>query len=155
MGDWITWFWLIGGAVLVASELFHASLTTLFLGAAAILVGLMTGIGLIESFAVSLAIFAVTSVGLAIPLRPVVRKYLPGEAKYDPSHEDRDAYGMVVDVLETINEGNNNGRIRFQGTTWPATCLEGSIPAGSTARLVCRDKLAWIVEPAHGGELPG
>jgi membrane protein implicated in regulation of membrane protease activity len=152
VGDWITWFWVIAALVLIGSELFHASLTTLFLGAAAVIVALLHGIGLVESFVVTVVLFALTSAGLAIPLRPMVRKYLPGESKYDPSDEDRDAYGSIVQVVETVHEADNSGRIRFQGTTWPATSIEGTILAGSNARLVVREKLAWIVEPAGDGE---
>jgi inner membrane protein len=152
-GDWITWFWLGIGVLLIASELLHLSFTTLFLGVAALIVALLTGVGLVEGLIFSIVVFAVTSLGLVIPLRPLVRKYLPGESQHDPSDEDRNAYGMVVPVIETVHEGDNSGRIRFQGTTWPATSLAGEIPAGTQARLVTRDKLAWIVEPAPDDEL--
>lgn len=151
-GEWITLIWLIAGLLLVLSELLHTSLTTLFLGAAAVVVAILRAVGLVDGTVLSFVLWAVTTLGMSVSLRPIARRYLPGESKYDPSNEDRDAYGMIVTVVETVNENDDAGRIRFQGTTWPATSLDGTLPAGSSARLVCREKLAWIVEPPEKDE---
>jgi membrane protein implicated in regulation of membrane protease activity len=146
LGDWVTLIWLFAGLLLIASELVHTSFTALFLGAGAIIVAALHGVGLVEGLVPCLLLWAGASLGLAIPLRPMARRYLPGERKYDPSDEDRNAYGTVVEVAETVFEDNQAGRIRFQGTTWPAMSLDGTILAGAKARIVSRDKLAWIVE---------
>jgi inner membrane protein len=152
-GDWITILMLAGGVLLIASELLHASFTTLFLGAGAVIVAVLRGLGIIDGWMFSVLLWAATTLGLTFSLRPFARRYLPGETKYDPSDEDRDAYGTLVAVVETINEGDEKGRIRFQGTTWSATSIDGTLPAGSTARLISRDKLAWIVERVEDDEI--
>ena len=56
-------------------------------------------------------------------------------------------------VLELVASGNSDGRIRHRGSSWPATCLEGSIPEGKKARLLYRDNLVWFVEPEMDPDL--
>jgi membrane protein implicated in regulation of membrane protease activity len=145
-GTFITWLWLGAGIVLVGSEVFHASLTTVFLGLAAMGVAGLRAMGLIEALPTSFVVWAVLTVALTVPLRPLVRRWLPGDSRKDMSDEDKDAMGTLVDVLDDIVELEPVGRIRFQGTSWPALTAEGSIPRGAKARLVYRDKLAWVVE---------
>lgn len=151
MGDWLLWTFLIGGVVLIGSELFHGTLWTAFFGASALVVAALVALGVVASPVAALAVWSGLSLALSIPLVPVARKFLPSQSRRDHSHEDDDAYGQIVDVLEPVLEGEVRGRIRFQGTTWPALCVDGSVPAGGRAKLVARQKLAWIIEPL--GEL--
>ena len=55
-------------------------------------------------------------------------------------------YGKEVDVVSDCDDKSDYGRIRYQGTSWPAKSIEGPIPAGSRAKLVYRDNVAWIIE---------
>jgi inner membrane protein len=146
-GDWLLWAFLIGGLLAIGSEVFHATLTALFLGLSALVVAGLVGTGLITGLGPAVLVWGIMSVVLALPLRPIVKRLLPGERRHDKSNEDDDAVGLIVDVLEPVLEGEIRGRIRHQGTTWPAVCIDGSIPAGGKARLVMRQKLAWVVEP--------
>ena len=107
----------------------------------------LRALGIVEGVFVSFALWGILSVALVLPLRPLLKKYFPPQQRYDPSDEDLDAYGQVVEVLPPADEGEVRGRIRFQGTTWPAACTDGSVPAGPKARLLHRDRLCWIVEP--------
>jgi membrane protein implicated in regulation of membrane protease activity len=146
--DWVTVAFLIAGVLLIASELVQLSLIPVFLGVAALFVAGLRGVGLLESVPMSLLVWSMTSVGLALPLRPLARRYLKtGERKVDHSHEDRDAMGAIVEVIEPVDDQSDSGRVRFQGTTWSARATDGTIPAGGQARLVYKDKLVWIVEP--------
>lgn len=146
--DGITVAFIIIGVLLIASEAVHLSLVPVFLGMAALLVAGLRGIGLVDGLLASFLLWSVASLGLALPLRPLARKYLKtGERKVDPSHEDRDAMGEVVEVIEAVDDVSENGRIRFQGTTWSARTTDGTVPRGARARLVYKDKLVWIVEP--------
>lgn len=61
--------------------------------------------------------------------------------------EDVEAVGKIVEVVKEVGSGNDHGRIRFGGTTWPAVTKEGVIMAGKKARILYRDNLVWIVEP--------
>jgi membrane protein implicated in regulation of membrane protease activity len=76
-------------------------------------------------------------------------KSLLGEAQTDTTDVDvdRDAMGQVVVVMEDISDDHDNGRIRFQGTTWKARSTAGAIAKGERAQLVLRDKTVWVVEP--------
>jgi membrane protein implicated in regulation of membrane protease activity len=146
--DPLTALFLAAAVLLIASEALHLSLIPVFLGIAALIVAGLRGVGLVESLPASLLVWSVTSVALTLPLRPIVKKYLKlGELKVDPSDENKDALGTIVDVLEAIDDSSEKGRIRFQGTTWSARSTEGVIPAGSKARLFAKDKLVWVVEP--------
>ena len=59
-----------------------------------------------------------------------------------------------MEVVTGVNAKDPAGRIRYQGTSWPAISLQGDIPAGRKARLLARDNLAWVVEPVEDTELP-
>jgi membrane protein implicated in regulation of membrane protease activity len=148
--DWVTLAFLVGGLALIASELVHLSLVPVFLGVSALVVAGLRGIGVVDSVAASLLIWSITSVALTLPLRPLARRYFKaGEVRFDRSHEDRDAVGQVVDVVEDIDDVSERGRVRFQGTTWVAQTTDGVIPKGQKVTLVIKNKLVWIVEPLN------
>ncbi|MBI1944389.1 MAG: NfeD family protein [Deltaproteobacteria bacterium] len=145
--DPVTITFLVVGVLLIASEALHPSLVQVFFGAAALLVAGLRALGVVDSVSTSLLLWGFTSLGLTLPLRPMLKRYFKtGEAKHDLSNEDKDAMGEIVEVLEAVDDTGPNGRIRFQGTTWSAQCTDGSIPKGGHARLVYKDKLVWIVE---------
>jgi len=146
--DPVTIAFLAVGVLLVASEALHLSLIPVFFGVAALMVGGLRALGVIDSLAGSLLLWGFSSLGMAVPLRPMLKRYLkPGESKHDTAHEDKDAMGEVVEVLEAVDDTGPTGRIRFQGTSWAAQCTDGSVAKGGQARLVYKDKLVWIVEP--------
>lgn len=146
--DWLTIAFLILGGLLIVSEAVHLSLVPVFLGTAALLVGGARAIGLVDSVSASLLLWAVASLGLTLPLRPLARRWLgKGDAVVDRADPMRDAMGTVVDVVEDITDDNDDGRVRHEGTTWNARAVDGSIKKGERARLVYRDKMVWVVEP--------
>lgn len=151
--DPVTLAFLVVGVLLIASEALHLSLVPVFFGTAALLVAGLRALGVLDSVSSSLLVWGFSSLGMAVPLRPIFKRYLKtGEAKHDHSHEDRDAMGEIVEVLEAVDDTGPKGRIRFQGTTWAAQCTDGSVPSGGRARLVYKDKLVWIVEPVSALE---
>jgi membrane protein implicated in regulation of membrane protease activity len=81
-------------------------------------------------------------------------KSLLGETNNDRTDVDvdRDAMGQIVEVMEDICEEHDNGRIRFQGTTWKARSTGAVLPKGSRAQLVLRDKTVWVVEAVEVAE---
>jgi membrane protein implicated in regulation of membrane protease activity len=146
--DPITIVFLVAGILLIASEALHLSLIPVFFGVAALMVAGLRAIGLVESLPVSLLLWGFSSLGLAVPLRPMFKRYLKaGESRHDNSNEDQDARGEIVEVLEAVDDTGPKGRIRFQGTSWAAQCTDGAVPQGGRARLVYKDKMVWIVEP--------
>ncbi len=150
----ITWIWFAVGLLLVAAELFVPGLVLVFGGVAAIAVGILRAIGLIESLPVSFVAWMVTSILLVLSLRKTLMKVAPSEEHVGDIDEHTRAYGKIVDVVETVQEDADGGRIRYQGTTWKARSLRGTIESGQKARLSFLNNLEWQVEPVDAADLP-
>jgi len=145
MADIITWIWLIAGLLLIATELFIPGLVVCFLGLAAIIVAGLRWLGLITGLIPSFTVWFITSIVLLISLRHFLLRWVPSESTYTSSDEDLDAVGSIVEVVQTVSE-LEPGRIRYAGTTWPATTRHGTLLPGQKARLLYRDNLVWVVE---------
>lgn len=149
----ITYIWMAVGILLCAAEFLMPGLVVIFMGLASLAVGILRWIGLIEGLPESFMMWMVSSIAMVLLFRKAAMKWFPPEEEKDSFDEHADAYGKIVDVIDAIDETDSKGRIRFQGTSWPAICVEGSIQAGQKARIVYRDNLNWVVEPveAEGG----
>jgi membrane protein implicated in regulation of membrane protease activity len=143
----ITWVWFVSGLLLIGTELFLPGLVVSFLGLAAILVAALRWLGLISGIVPSFTAWFVSSIVLLLGLRHLVLKWLPADTSFQTTDEDIEAIGQIVDVVKEVSSGNDQGRIRFAGTTWPAVTKKGVILAGGKARLLYRDNLVWTVEP--------
>lgn len=141
-----TWFWLILGTVLILLEFFVPGLVVVFFGAGAFVVALLQWLGILDSWISSISAWFGSSFVIMMCLRGLLTKYLPGDISREFADEDEDAFGMIVDVLDTVTDHNNEGRIRFRGTTWSARCMEGEIKPGEKAKIIFRDNMVWIVE---------
>ncbi len=143
----LTWIFLIGGVTLVVLETVIPSGTAITLGISGIIVGLLRLLGLFGNPMTATMAWLFISIGLVLVLRPLVKKYFGGETSFKFADEDYEAMDQVVDVLEPINDTDNSGRIRFQGISWQARTIEGTIPAGTQVKIKYRDNTTWIVEP--------
>lgn len=148
-GTILTIVWLVAGLLLIGSEVFLPGLVAVFLGAAALIVAGARWIGLIEGLGASLVVWLVSSTALILGLRGAVRRLLPAETSREEIDEALTAYGTEVEVVKTVTEDGMDGRIRYQGTSWPAMSSDGTIEPGRRARLLYRDKegIGWVVEP--------
>lgn len=156
MDPWTIAF-LVGGLLLIGSEFVVPSLFTIFLGVAALLTAGLRAVGLVDSVPISFLLWSVLSLGLVVPFRSQVQRFMPGgksDVKKDRTdvEHDRDAMGEVVDVVEDISDDNDTGRIRFQGTTWNARMTNGSLKKGEKAQLVYREGALWVVEAVAADE---
>lgn len=140
--------WVVLGILFIAVEFFLPGLVTVFLGMGAFLTAIFVWLGIIESIKSSIIVWFTSSLIFAVFLRNLMKRYFPGESKKERLYEDSDAYGTVVEVVEQIFEDNDKGRIRFQGSSWPAMTETGTIEKGKKAKLLYRDNLIWVVEPA-------
>ena len=147
--DAFTVAWLIGGTALMLAEIVIPGGVVVFLGMGAVLVGLARVLGLLAEWTSAFTAWFVLSLALLIALRGLVNKILPGETSYQSPDEDLAAFGAVVDVIETVNATDSNGRIAFHGSSWPATSLQGTIPKGRKATISHRENLVWVVEAAE------
>jgi membrane protein implicated in regulation of membrane protease activity len=143
----ITMIFFIGGLALMIIETLIPGGVSFFLGVSGLLVGALRWFGIIESPATSIITWLFTSVGLILAMRPLLMKYWGGESSYKLANEDIEAMDQIVDVVEPVNADTNSGRIRFQGISWKAQTIEGTIPAGSKAKIRYRNNVTWIVEP--------
>lgn len=144
--DAITWIWFFAGIGLLATELFVPGLVVCFLGLAAMIVAGLRWAGFFPGLVESFTAWFVTSIVLLVGLRHFLVRWIPSERSFQTTDEDLEAVGTVVDVVQQISSGDQNGRVRFGGTSWPAVTREGVIPVGGKAKLVLRDNLVWIVE---------
>ncbi len=151
--DAITWIWLAGGALLMLSEVLLPGLVVVFLGAGAVMVALGRWLNLLEGAVSSFTAWFIFSLALIIVLRQFLARFIPAEISVQSTEEDLDAQGTLVEVLQPVASENSEGRIRHRGSSWPATCLEGTIPEGKKARLLYRDNLTWVVEPEMDSRL--
>tara|TARA_R110002096_G_scaffold170840_2_gene343476 strand:+ start:12915 stop:13403 length:489 start_codon:yes stop_codon:yes gene_type:complete len=150
----LTWIFLIGGIVLMILETVIPSGTAFVLGFSGVMVGLLRFLGILENPMTATMAWLFISVGLIIMIRPLIKKYFGGDTSFKYADEDYEAMDKVVDVLEPINDEDNSGRIRFQGISWQARTIDGTVPAGTQVKIKYRDNTTWIVEPIDIIEQP-
>lgn len=146
----LTLVWLATGLLLMASELFLPGMVTVFLGASAVAVAILRFVGVVSDLPMSFLAWMVLSIVSVVGLRGALRRYFPPDESRGQTDEDLAAFGAIVDVVEDCGEGDSeapSGRIRFQGSTWPAMSASGVVKRGQKARLVYRENLTWVVEP--------
>ena len=139
------WLWLIGGVLLLAAEVVAPGFFLIFIGAAAILTGVIAlALGL--TLAPQLAIFAIVAF---LSVRILGRRFY--QSKYDVSSDpmlnDRVArlLGKVVTVVQPVNA--DGGRVRVGDSEWSAR--GGPAAVGDRVRIVDIDGNCLKVEPEH------
>jgi membrane protein implicated in regulation of membrane protease activity len=139
------WLWLIGGVLLLAAEVVAPGFFLIFIGAAAILTGVIAlALGL--SLAPQLAIFAIVAF---LSVRILGRRFY--QSKYDHSSDpllnDRVArlLGKVVTVVQPVN--SDGGRVRVGDSEWSAR--GGPAAVGDRVRIVDIEGNCLKVEPEH------
>ncbi len=148
-GEILTWVFLIGGVLLMLLEMAVPTGIAITLGFSGLLIGVLRLFGLFEDPAMATMSWLFISVALTIIIRPIIRRYFPGETSFKVADEDYEAMDQIVEVVEAVNEQNNDGRIRYQGISWQARSLDGEIPAGTKVRIKYRENTTWIVEPVQ------
>jgi inner membrane protein len=148
MADWIDaldphWFWLSLGLILGAVEILAPGFFLMWLGLAAILVGLLSWLlpGMIVPMQVALfAIFSVLTVYAG-------KKFLRDNpiASTDPMLNDRGARltGEIVTVVEAISDGR--GRVKVGDSEWNARGTDAAV--GARVRVTGADGAVLLVDP--------
>lgn len=125
-------FWLLLGLLLLVSEFFVPGLIAAFFGIGALVVGLLTMLGIIESTGVQLTLFAVISLVALFVLRRQCQRWLKG-TEGDKSLADLDDAGFMgarVEVLADFQDGV--GDVLLNGSKWDAESDE-PLRAGDVA----------------------
>lgn len=140
-----SWFWLILGALLVLSEFFITGIVAIFFGVGAILVGIATSLGLLESFPEQVITFAVLSVGSLLFARERIRVWFRGSVsdRWDGDKDLIATRGERVTVTRAFSEGV--GRVRLSGAEWKAECEEDDLQEGDTAWVVGHRGITLLV----------
>lgn len=112
------WIWVVLGIALLAAEMAIAgSFFAFFFGLAALLVGVLSALGLAGGDAVQWLLFSVVSVlGVAFFRRPVMRAF---KMDQPPSKAVDALAGEDAVVLKEVTPGNV-GKAELRGTTWNA-----------------------------------
>lgn len=137
------WNWLILGAVFLGLELIAPGAFMLWLGLAALAVGLISFV-IDWSWQMQLVAFAL----LSLALIPVWRRYAPRvEQPSEAPLLNRRAEGYIGRVFTLDNPiADGVGRVRIDDTVWRVTGPDSA--AGSRVRIVRAEGPNLFVEPA-------
>lgn len=142
----LTWIFLGGGTLLMFLEFILPGGVALFLGFSGVTIGILRFMGILSGPGISVAAWLILSVGLTLAIRPFLKKYFKPESSYKVADEDYEAMDKTAEVLQEVNDSDNSGRIRFNGTSWSARSMEGSIKEGELVKIRFRENTTWIVE---------
>lgn len=136
------WTWFIIAAVLLLLELVASGIFFVFLGLAAIIVGLLDLV-FSMNWQVEIAAFAVLSVVLVMVGRPLVTKNIKSETDQpNLNQRNREFIGRRLKLSEPITSGT--GTLNINDTLWR---IRGDdLPAGTWVKVTGVDGLELIVE---------
>lgn len=141
------WSWMIIGAVMLGAELFvvDAAFYLVFIGFAAVIVGLaeLAGAGL--EIWVQWVLFSV----IAVVLMVLFRRKLYGMMRGTGEGYQSGPAGETVTVQATLEPGHSD-RLNYRGTDWTIVNAGGvTIAAGEQARIIAVDGLKLKLEPLN------
>ncbi|MEO0334750.1 MAG: NfeD family protein [Pseudomonadota bacterium] len=140
-------FWLILGVVLILSEIILPGGIAFFIGFGALFVGGLYFIGWITDPLTGFTIWFILSITFLFTLKGLVDKFLPHTETKSNTDEDLDAFGVEVEVLAPVSH-EKEGRIRYQGTSWPAKSRSSEITfqEGDKAVIIFRENMTWLID---------
>ena len=130
----VWWIWIVVGLPFLAFEVaVPGGIIMLFFGAAAIVVGVLVGVGMPGGPWVQLALFSVLSVVSLLTLRgAIIRRFEDGD---DDREEIDSLLGETVIVAEEIGPGAV-GKAEIHGSSWSAQNVgQEPIAKGQTATI--------------------
>jgi inner membrane protein len=146
MADWLDtisthWFWLSLGLILGVGEMLIPGFFLIWLGLAAIIVGLLDYAFPI-SIPMQVALFAILSIVTVYAGKKFLKEN-PIETD-DPKLNDRGARltGEIVTVVEAIADGH--GRVKVGDTEWTARGTDAGV--GARVRVTGADGAVLLVE---------
>jgi membrane protein implicated in regulation of membrane protease activity len=140
-------FWLILGVVLILAEFILPGGIAFFVGAGALFVAGSYFLGWIQDPLTGFSIWFMISLTFLFALKGFVDQFLPNRTSVSNTDEDLDAFGAKVEVVSPVSD-QQEGRIHFQGTSWPALSRrEGvSFREGDEAVIIFRKNMTWLID---------
>ena len=130
--------WITVGVLLILSELLTTSVVAVFFGVAAILVGLLLQMGVIEAASMQFLLFGVMSLALLFTARERCKRWFVGhtsDTNEQPS-SFREDIGHRVIAHSDFTQGT--GRVVLNGVQWDARS-DDPLQAGDVAWVVDND----------------
>lgn len=126
------WFWLILGALLILSEFFLTGIVAVFFGIGAVLVGILTAIGLIDSLPEQITVFSVLSIAALLFARDRIKVWFRGKVseRWDGDKDLLFSRGERATVSRNFVDGV--GTVRLSGTDWTAESDDPDLTEGAT-----------------------
>lgn len=138
-------YWIILGLVLVIAEFAISGLVVIFLGLAALLVGVLVWLGLLDSLVWEITLFAVLSLVLLVGARRYLRELLFGRETQGATSEDSAGLvGARATVQGTFENGI--GTVRYRGALWQAQSSD-DLNDGQMVRILRHEGLWLTVAP--------
>ncbi|MEI6859874.1 MAG: NfeD family protein [Shewanella sp.] len=144
--------WVSLGVILMLAEIIIPGGIVILLGAACLVVAGALTVGFVDGIVQALTLWFIASIVLLLGFRGVTQKLVGGDVYVANTDEELDLYNQVALVKQAIGPAQKQGRIEFQGTEWPALGDGSEIAAGTKVRIICRDNIAFIVEPYQESE---
>jgi membrane protein implicated in regulation of membrane protease activity len=129
------WHWLMSGVALLALELVTpGALFLMFFGVAAIVVGLLTAVGLAGPLWAQVALFALLSLLSLVTLRGVFLK------KLQPTRLDRNVDRLVGETALALDDLpiDGIGKAELRGSAWNARNVGDSVVSRGQRCVVIR-----------------
>jgi inner membrane protein len=141
------WGWLVLGALLLAAEMFviDAQFYLVFVGVAALIVGLFGVAGVALSPSIEWLLFAALSLVTMVAFRRRVYELARGRVG---KVEERLTLGDRVHIPHRLQPGHTC-RVSYKGSTWDARNVDSAeIPAGTDAVIAAIDGLTLHIKAA-------
>jgi len=139
----IWWKWFVIGTLLLGIELFaiDAQFFLIFIGAAAIVVGLVGMLGIDLPAWLQWVLFA----ALAVAAMLTLRKQIYAKLRKQPLGKVDSDVHQLVRIPEQLAPGQST-RVEYRGTAWTALNIgKNAIPAGEQVRIESVDGLTLHV----------
>lgn len=143
MGIDLSLIWIFLGLVGAGLLFWIPSIEILFLGAGAIITGILSFIipGLKESLLLQLFSWGLSSGTMLVLLRKRFAKVFKGKL----IGKDRDEnIGKTAEVIEEISP-DKPGRIKYQGTSWKAVSYDEVYKKGDVVEILKEENLTFVV----------
>ena len=147
-------FWMLLGLALLISEFFVPGLVAVFFGIGALVVGLLTLFGVIDSLAIQLLCFSLISLAALFGLRRHCARWLRG-AVAGRTEGDLDNAGLLnqrVAVLTDFVDGI--GDVQLNGAKWDAESAD-PLRAGDSAWVIGFSGIVLKVSNRRSDNAPG